>query len=837
MKSKPQSPIWPYLGILACLFVLSITAPRAWERMARKQTLSQILATRKARQTTSREAATRQWPTPIDNVQRKADESDATESNAAPAPSLPNDPTQPIEQPTASLDPPGAKPTVVPPNPSMVPPTPEYALEVAPLVDVGDEASTSEPSDDGEPIADPDPKGPDYEPVMADSTWPPPRALLEQLEGVVHADSSATWASQAIDLIGELCRNVDQQGRTPTEILTELRSVLPRRLTAPDGNRSLEAQLIRTQYALGRWLDVWEPAALLDETKTADVVVPVPSDHVAQSLLEVEAILRQDSSGPAWRDYLCLDELHRFTHDPSATPEQRRTLARRVLDRLASPNLTQAQRKLVKDGPIAILQTDLRPWAAEPVGSTRLLAHLDKYEQSSLPSDARLVANDWRGLSWQSTNQADDISRNIATHYRNANIRLALSGELLNRWVPQPEAVESSVRDRIMNVPVRGRNTTFTEMSVRLVPDPRRIRVGLEANGLIASSTVATSGPARLYNRGQSTFLVRKLFVLGPEGLAVWPAVAEAENNYNYLVSVETGFDGVPLVGSLVRRIARSQHDELAGEARFAVEQKVAIRARDQFDEQIRPRLTEAAENIEKNQMATLRHLGLELAPVGLSTSEERIVARVRLASPEQLGAHTPRPRAPSDSWASLQIHESALNNGLQSLDLDGRTFTLDELFRWIAAKLNRPDLENQEGLPEGVRLTFADKDAVHLKCNKGRIDIWFSFAALKQGRKRWHDFTVHSYYVPQRQGLTPRFVRDKGTIFLEGKSLRGKPHIALRMIFSRVLSLNRDIDLIGESITTDPRVEDLEISQFVVEHGWIGLAYSPTRTPRNVAR
>src|SRR5258708_2372428 len=34
MKSKQKSPVWPYLGILACLFALSITAPRAWNRMA-----------------------------------------------------------------------------------------------------------------------------------------------------------------------------------------------------------------------------------------------------------------------------------------------------------------------------------------------------------------------------------------------------------------------------------------------------------------------------------------------------------------------------------------------------------------------------------------------------------------------------------------------------------------------------------------------------------------------------------------------------------------------------------------------------------------------------------
>ena len=40
MESKRQNPIWPYLAILAFLFVLSLTAPRAWERKSRPEARS-----------------------------------------------------------------------------------------------------------------------------------------------------------------------------------------------------------------------------------------------------------------------------------------------------------------------------------------------------------------------------------------------------------------------------------------------------------------------------------------------------------------------------------------------------------------------------------------------------------------------------------------------------------------------------------------------------------------------------------------------------------------------------------------------------------------------------
>src|SRR5262245_39752845 len=42
MRPKRTNPIWPYLGILACLFLLSVTAPRAWERMARRARPMQV---------------------------------------------------------------------------------------------------------------------------------------------------------------------------------------------------------------------------------------------------------------------------------------------------------------------------------------------------------------------------------------------------------------------------------------------------------------------------------------------------------------------------------------------------------------------------------------------------------------------------------------------------------------------------------------------------------------------------------------------------------------------------------------------------------------------------
>ena len=450
----------------------------------------------------------------------------------------------------------------------------------------------------------------------------------------------------------------------------------------------------------------------MENASRTATTLPQETDQMTACLAEVEAFTRKGVKGAGWRKYLELESLRALAQGEHSA-DSRRAAARRVLDRMTSYRLSRRQQEFMRQEPLAALETELRAWAAEAVTAGQLLSHLEAYEYTHLASDARLVAHDYQGLHWSADSQAEAIGQHLDTHYRNANLRVALTAKLANQLLPQPEKMEGPIDDTIVNVPVVGRSTTVAKLSVRFVPDPQRIRLGLEAHGMVDSDTVSTSGPATFYNAGRSTFLVRKLLVLGPQGLSVWPAVSEAENDYTYLTSLKTNFDGVPLVGPLVRSIARSQLEESRWQAEFEAEYKLAKRSREQLDAEIHPLLKDSVRRVDKEQLATLRGLGLELVPLALSTSEERVVARARLAGTEQLGAHTPRPRAPADSWLSIQVHQSAINNTLEKLDLDGRSFALPELFAWMAEKLHRPSLAQQEDLPDDVRLTFARNDAV----------------------------------------------------------------------------------------------------------------------------
>lgn len=867
MKPKHRSPIWPYLGILTCLFVLSITAPRAWDRMSRRElsaTTHPPVAMRSSR-VAYRPGSVRyenidvtEWqprvPITVDQQQiqqhiappmasETAKESVSVEAAAVapsqiiqlPPPPAPVVPPVPEVADIAPIEP-QPTPEIAPLETVSADASPLVAQVTEPIQETASEAPAAEEAQATEesPLAE---SAPTVEqtitPLEQAPVWPVPRALVEQLTKLSEMDRSAVWAQHALNLIHQLCQHgpAAQQGVQP---LAELR-----RLVTSDAfgvaNRKSDALAIRTRYALNRWIDVWEAAAVIDAAQAVPTVRTAADDHILAAVRAVEVLTRRGTGGAAWRKYLKLDTIRDLAHD-NGDEALRRATARKVLDRLSSSRLTREQHVFIREASIVALQRALSAWAGERVTAERLLKHLEAYEHTGLASDAKLVADDYRGLAWSAPAEAARLSTHLDTHYRNANVRVAVAGPLVNRMVPQPEQQTAPVHDVVVNVPVHGCSTTNTNLSVLLVPDPQRIRLGLLANGMVDSNTVSKAGPARLHNEGRSSFVVRKLFVYGPRGLTVWPAVAEADNDYTSLVSLDTGFDNVPLVGSLVRMIARSQYEESKPLARMEVEQKVAMRARDQLDAEVQPAIEKAAEKFEQNQLATLKRLGLELVPIELSTTTDRIVARQRLGTPEQLGAHTPRPRAPSDSWLTFQLHESALNNGLTQLNLDGRKFELAELFQWISDKLNKPEMTKLDDMPEGVRMEFAEKDAIRVRCEGDRLEVMLSFAELTQDRRKWRNFTVRTYYRPDVQGLNARFVRDD-TIRLDGKSLQGKIEPKLRAIFSRVLSKNRPINLMSEKALGDERLQDLEVTQFSVEDGWIGLAYSQKRAGGNVAR
>ena len=231
--------------------------------------------------------------------------------------------------------------------------------------------------------------------------------------------------------------------------------------------------------------------------------------------------------------------------------------------------------------------------------------------------------------------------------------------------------------------------------------------------------------------------------------------------NETRLRSVKTDFDGIPLVGQLVNGVARSQQEQKQPELSREVKEKVAAQAKERIDAEAVERLGRVAATLQEKAMAPLDALCLNPTIIAAQTTEERVIARLRLAGKSQLGSCAPRPLAPADSLASVQIDQSVINNVVERLDLNGRTFTLPELSRRLARCLCQPEPTESNPDHEDIVIRFAAKDAVRVRCVDGRVEVSVSIVRFAKDKRGWKNFQVRAFYRPEVNGRSAELVRD----------------------------------------------------------------------------
>ena len=415
------------------------------------------------------------------------------------------------------------------------------------------------------------------------------------------------------------------------------------------------------------------------------------------------------------------------------------------------------------------------------------------------------------------------LARAVADHYLAPNVRIAVHAGFVERMLPESTVTTGPLHDFVLGRRVRGTKTVEQSTGVRFTPHTSQIRLELVVSGEVASRTVTESGPVAFHTRGQSTFFVMKPIALSAAGLAFGAARGTASNQ-SQLANVETSFDGVPIMGSLVRSIARNQHDENKAEATREVNDRIVSRACREVDAQTEPKLSEMADRIRDRLWTPLEGLELEPTAVALETATDVATARLRLAAADHLAAHTPRPRAPADAAFSLQVHESTLNNTFDRLDLAGRRLELEELAGHVCQRLGAPPRIPAD-LPEGVTVTFAAEEPLRVECRDGLVHVRVTLDALESGgRRNWYDIVACVAYRPVATGLQVALVRE-GPVQLCGAGQQGRMEIALRTIFGKIFAKERDVRLLPDQIVTNRRLADLQAVQAVSADGWLALA------------
>ena len=457
----------------------------------------------------------------------------------------------------------------------------------------------------------------------------------------------------------------------------------------------------------------------------------------------------------------------------------------------------------------------------------RLLQAVERFESSRAGGDAAAVRESLRGVSASPLPAAATLDRAVHDHYLSPNVRIVIDEEFVEKMLPEPNVSTGPLQDFVLGRKVRGTKTVEQSTGVRFAADPGAIRLELLVNGEVTSQTVTEAGSVAIHSRGLSTFTVAKPIQVTPAGL-VFGAARGSASNQSRLANIETSFDAVPLMGPLVRGIARNQHDGSLDEANREVNMKIVSRACREVDQQTEPQLTAVAERIRERFWQPMQQLGLEPTAVSLETAGGTATARLRLAAPTQLAAHTPRPRPPENALFSMQVHESSVNNTCGQFGLAGRKMSLEDLVRFICARLGIPP-QLPDDLPAGVDVTFAAVDPLRVECRDGLVHVRITLDALESGRRNnWYDIVAQVAYRPTPAGMQVALERE-GPVQLSGPGHKGRMEFGLRTIFGKMFPKERPVNLVPEKVLANPRLAGVQAVQAVSADGWLAIALAVT--------
>lgn len=452
----------------------------------------------------------------------------------------------------------------------------------------------------------------------------------------------------------------------------------------------------------------------------------------------------------------------------------------------------------------------------------RLLDAIERFEADPSASDALVVRTALGSIGGFYPTASHSLLRAVEDHYVAPNVRITVHQQFMEKLMPGATVDTAPFQDVVMGREVRGTRRVERTTTLRLVPDDDEICFNLEVHGDIASRSTTESGPVSVSARSASAFTVRKPIKISSQGLLFGNAAGVASNR-SRVDNIQTSFDAMPMMGSLVRSIAKNQQAEAMPEANREVIDKIVSRACREVDSQSEPQLAEMAERVRERVWMPLVNLGLEPKAVAMETSSTLATMRLRLAATTQLAAHTPRPRGPLDAMLSMQVHESSVNNVVDRLGLAGRRLELEELIRMVCAKVGvEPSIPDD--LPEGVAVEFAEVQPLRVECRDGLVHVRVKLDAIESGRRDWTDIVAHVAYRPVCNGPQVLLERD-GPIRLSGPGQEGRMELALRTIFGKIFPKERPIALLPEKIVANPRLTGVQAVQAIGSDGWLALA------------
>ncbi len=439
-------------------------------------------------------------------------------------------------------------------------------------------------------------------------------------------------------------------------------------------------------------------------------------------------------------------------YNPQLTTDERLAAGDQIRELLNDPALESLRASIHRR--VDLVTAGLQIAAVESLtdeqraAATSIITATNRYEESSSALDAEVVRLAWAQL--QPNEDAMAILRPVfMQHYFNHNMHVTLSEQTLTRFVSDYRTETGTVAECILGAWVTGSQVTKATITADIKRSTESGQFLLRANGQVTSNTRGRRKPATIFTRGTHSFLMETPVSFDGETLTAGQASIDVNTN-NQTVGVRTDLDGWPLLGPLARSIARRKAREKRGQSEFIAARKIANRALPEFVNEANDRFAEANESIQKDLFDGLNAKGVGPDSISSRSSESHLAVSSRTIGAARVGGSA-QPFSPLPvGGVAIQLHETAINNIIDGLELGGRTIPEDdfneEISKSLSALLQRDiniggDEDAAEETPEEgeqeppATFIFAQDDPVRVRIEENTVVLILEVKIVEEGK------------------------------------------------------------------------------------------------------
>jgi hypothetical protein len=219
-------------------------------------------------------------------------------------------------------------------------------------------------------------------------------------------------------------------------------------------------------------------------------------------------------------------------------------------------------------------------------------------------------------------------------------------------------------------------------------------------------------------------------------------------NTNSQVTGLKTKFDGIPIVRRIVRNIANQKIAESKPQSEALTAQKIKDAALPKFDDEASNQFSTANDTLSK-MFASLEKRGVAPDSTSARSSNTHMALSSRTIGLTRVGGSLQPPSALIATGAAVQLHESALNNSIDALGLQGRTILEKDLAREIEIALSdlfQRDIKLTDDVPEPVKVdgepepptsfVFSNTDPIRVHFDKNQITLVMRAGVIQTGKE-----------------------------------------------------------------------------------------------------